>query len=235
MPNSPAEPGGSQPDPVGTSAGMGTPPGMGPTPSGPSFAPSAGPPLTGPQLGPVPSAGPDPATYRPRRTRLPAVLTAIVIGVVALVVTVASVLAHRADQRVVADPGPSPAARSPYVAATKDSIEFTSHSGTGRLTIVDHGWRQAETVAGSALDVEVRIVCTGGEVDYDPSDFQVFDATGNLFDLAAEEVRGPLLGAGHLESGQQTSGALAFVVPRGEVTLLMSDDADSVTALKVPD
>ena len=82
---------------------------------------------------------------------------------------------------------------------------------------------------------QVRIVCTSGEVDYDPFDFQAFDASGSLFDLAAEEVRAPILGVGMLEPGEQISGALAFVIPRGEVTLLMSDDASSVTALKIPD
>ena len=154
---------------------------------------------------------------------------------VALVVTVASVVAHRADQRPVTTPVPTRAARSPYVATTKDSIDFTSRNGTGRLSIVDHHWRQADTVAGSTLQVDIRIVCTGGQVDYEPFDFQVFDAAGNLFDLATEEVHGPVLGTGQLQPGQQTTGALAFVLPRGEVTLLMSNDTDSVTALKVPD
>jgi hypothetical protein len=165
---------------------------------------------------------------------MPVVLTAVVVGAVALVVVVASVLAHRADRR--ADPSPiRPVSTTPQVTATQDSIEFTTRSGSGRLTIVDHSWQDARSNPGAALDVQVRIRCTGGVIHYDPFDFQAFDAAGNLFDFAAEEVRGPILGVGVLQPGEEASGQVAFVIPRGEVTLLLSDDANSVTALKIPD
>jgi hypothetical protein len=160
-------------------------------------------------------------------------LTAALIGMVALVVVVASVVAYRTDREVSAPPSSS--VRTPPITATKDSIEFTSRTGSGRLTIVEHSWQTAQSAPGSALEVRVRIVCTQGMIDYDPYDFQAFDAGGNLFDLAAEEVRGPLLSVGILEPGEDVTGYLAFVIPRGEVTLLMSDDASSVTALKIPD
>ncbi len=208
--------------------------GMGSTPSGPSFAPGSPQPRWSRPLGPEPVARPDPETYQPPRSRLPAVLTALAVGVVALVVALASVLAHRADQ-VVAIPSPTRSAASPHITVTKDSIEFTTRSGAGRLTILDHTWRDAQNGGGSALQVRIRIACSSGVVDYDPFDFQAFDASGSLFDLATEEVDGPLLGVGALQAGEQTTGLVAFVIPRGEVTLLMSDDADSVTALKVPD
>jgi hypothetical protein len=160
-------------------------------------------------------------------------VTALAIGVVALVVAVASVVAYQADRQV--GPAPSRTTRAPHVTATKGSIDFTTRTGTGTLTILDHRWGGAATAAGSALQVRVRIVCSTGSVDYDPFNFQAFDVRGNLFDLASEEVRGTILGVGVLQPGQTATGALAFVMPRGEVTLLMSDDAASVTALKIPD
>lgn len=219
--------------------------GMGSTPSGPSFAPGgsqpwwsqppgATPPGPAP-LGPAPLRRPEPATFAAPHSRLPAVLTVIVVGVVGLVVVLATIMAHRADQQAAVPAAPASAPSTPHVTATKDSIDFTTSSGTGRLTILDHTWQDAQTDQGSALLVRVRLVCTTGTVGYDPFDFQAFDAAGNLFDLAAEEARGPILGVGTLAPGEQVSGTVAFVIPRGEVTLLMSDDASSVTALKIPD
>ncbi len=206
---------------------------MGSTPSGPSFAPGSWQPRWSEPVGSAPPTPADPATYAPPRSRLPALLTAIAVGVVAIVVAVASLVAHRADQ--VAAPVPTRAVTTPQVSVSKNSIEFTTRSGAGRLSIVDHSWQEARNDPGTALQVQIRIECTRGEVDYDPYDFQAFDAGGNLFELAAEEIRGASLGVGVLEPGQQTTGEVAFVIPRGEVTLLMSDNADSVTALKVPD
>ena len=70
---------------------------------------------------------------------------------------------------------------------------------------------------------------------YDPYNFQAFDHTGELFDVAESGVSRQVLGVGELAEGQSTRGFLAFDIPRGEVTLLMSDDSDqSITALKVP-
>ena len=152
---------------------------------------------------------------------------------VVIAVAVDSLVAQRADQQV--SPRPSRTVSSPHITVTKDSVDFTTRTGAGRLTIVDHSWQGAQNNPGSTLQVRVRIVCTSGLVDYDPFDFQAFDASGNLFDLAAEEVRGPILGVGVLQPGEEATGLVAFVLPRGEVTLLMSDDASSVTALKIPD
>lgn len=206
-------------------------PGMGSTPSGPSFSPSSW--QAGPSapVGPPPIARPDPAAFRPPRSRLPAVLTAVAVGLVALVVAVGTVVAHRADQQVVT-PAP-PSTSTPHVTVTKDSIEFTSGSGTGRLTILSHTWSAARAEPGPVLHVDIRIECTSGVVDYDPFDFQTFDAAGNLYELAAEESTGQLLGVGMLEPGEDVTGNVAFVMPRGEVTLLMSNDTRSVTALKI--
>jgi hypothetical protein len=177
------------------------------------------------------------AAIVPARSRVPTVATAAALGLVALIVAVASLLAQRADQRVEAPPQPPPAS-PPVVTATKDAIDFTTQTGQGRLTIVGHTWqptRGQSANPGSALQIQVELLCTSGTVNYDPFDFQAFDETGNLFDIAAEEARGPILSAGTLSPGERVRGLVAFAMPRGEVTLLMTDDASSVTALKVPD
>jgi hypothetical protein len=70
-------------------------------------------------------------------------------------------------------------------------------------------------------------------VSYDPYNFQAFDSNGDLYDVVAEEAGGPLLGVGTLYPGQQARGVVTFVITRGDVTLLMSDDAISVTALRI--
>ena len=90
--------------------------------------------------------------------------------------------------------------------------------------------------SGSYLRVEVELVCTSGEVDYDPYHFQAFDRSGQLFEMAAEGTAGRMLSVGTLRAGERIRGTIAFDMPRGEVTLLMSDDSENtVTALKVPD
>ena len=54
--------------------------------------------------------------------------------------------------------------------------------------------------------------------------------------MAVEGTTGRVLSVGTLRAGERIRGVIAFDMPRGEVTLLMSDDADqTVTALKVPD
>ena len=53
--------------------------------------------------------------------------------------------------------------------------------------------------------------------------------------MAEAGVSRRALGVGELAEGQSTRGFLAFDIPRGEVTLLMSDGSDqSITALKIP-
>jgi len=176
----------------------------------------------------------DPAGFAPPRSAVPTTITIAVVAIVAVVVAVASVTAYRADTTAAAPATVSPAAP---VTAAKDSIDFTTGSGSGRLIIHSHAWEplQAAEPSDSALQVQLELVCTGGEVDYDPFDFQAFDQHGQLFDLATDAARGPILPAGTLQAGQRVSGLVAFVLPRGDVTLLMSQDASSVTALQIPD
>ncbi len=54
--------------------------------------------------------------------------------------------------------------------------------------------------------------------------------------MAAEGTGGRVLPVGTLTPGERVRGTIAFDMPRGEVTLLMSDDSENtVTALRVPD
>lgn len=236
-------------EPTGT--GMGRP-------SGPAFT---GPPLTGtPLTGPASAGGPpdgslppsgaerrigpgrSPAPGRrpppgPPPSRLPAVLTVLAVTLVAVVVVVASVSAARDDVRRATPPPPPSATSATPVRA--DRIEFTTSTGSGVLEIVDHDWDADGSdvgAPGTLLTVSVRISAASGVVPYGPDSFQAFDRSGTLFQPEVLPDSSTALETGTLSAGQQVTGTVAFDIPRGGVTLLMSDDSSrTVTALKVPD
>jgi hypothetical protein len=209
------------------------PAGMGANPSGPEFLP-AGPPPSEPPPPPVVIGAwrAEPAPHR----RWPGVLSVSLIVVVALVVLVASAVARYRDTHVAPPPITAPSIRADP--PSRGEIEFTTAGGNGRLILLSRSWRETGRelpLNGTYLLVEVKIVCTAGRLDYDPYNFQAFDQTGELFDVSEAGVSRQVLGAGELAEGQSTRGFLAFDIPRGEVTLLMSDDSDqSITALKIP-
>jgi hypothetical protein len=166
------------------------------------------------------------------------VLTVLAIGVVALVVAVASVLAARQDVRE-ATPRPVATRSSGVGPIATDRIEFTTSSGSGVLQIVDHGWDSDGSHVdepGSLLTLAIELTCRSGTLSYGPEAFQAFDRGGDLFDAEVLPDSPTALDFGILSAGQQVSGTVAFDIPRGGVTLLMSDESSrTVTALKVPD
>jgi Domain of unknown function (DUF4352) len=218
-----------------------TGPGMG-RPSGPGFN---GPPLEGPApLGTsTPPQSGRPATVAPRPSapnpsRLPTVLALLAVAVVALVVAISSVVAAREDVRQ-ATPRADPSIVSQPSPAAGDRIEFATSTGSGVLEIADHGWDSdgSDTDApGSLLTVAVRISCTSGTLRYGPYAFQAFDRSGELFDPEVLADSSTALQTGTLSAGQRVTGTIAFDIPHGGVTLLMSDESSrTVTALRVPD
>lgn len=237
------------------------PPEFGPESRGPDFAPPSygGPSAPGPYehgvpqspYGSAPLGRPDQGRpgqqypgaphgpQQPRPDRKPAIITAIVIGVVVLVVVLASIHAIRGDQQVARDeasptPTPHPSA---LPTDNPNSISFTSSEGSGRLTLVSHHWTTSGAVApryGQFLQLKLKISATDGHVSYGPEFFQTFDSTGNLFQTTEVGATAPLLGEGILQPGQTTTGDIAFDMPRGAVTLLMSNALlESVTALRI--
>jgi hypothetical protein len=207
---------------------------MGANPSGPEFLPAGPPPSDPSSLVPT---GAWRAEAAPRR-RWPNVLSVSLIVVVALVVLVATAVARYRDTHVAAPPPVTvPSIRADPL--SRGEIEFTTEEGAGRLILLSRSWRETgreQPLNGTYLVVEVKILCTAGRLGYDPYNFQAFDHTGDLFDVADAGVSRQILGVGELSEGQSTRGFLAFDIPRGEVTLLMSDDSDhSITALKIPD
>jgi hypothetical protein len=210
------------------------PAGMGANPSGPEFLP-AGPPPPQPPPSLVPT-GAWRAETAPHQ-RWPGVLSVSLIVVVALVVLVATAVARYRDTHIAA-PAPVTVPSIQADPPSRGEIEFTTPEGTGRLVLLSRSWRETgreQPLNGSYLVVEVKILCTAGHVGYDPYNFQAFDHTGELFDVVDAGVSRQVLGVGELSEGQSTRGFLAFDIPRGDVTLLMSDDADqSITALKIP-
>ena len=216
--------------------GVSEPEGMG-RPSGPGFA---GPAIPGtPPSAPAPRQ-PAPAArppLGPKPNRLPTVLTVAVITVVAAIVVVASVLAARNDVRQ-ATPRTAPPAVAVSPVAT-DRIEFTTDTGSGVLEILDHSWASNGSdvhTHGKLLTVALRVTCTSGTVRYGPDSFQAFDSGGDLFDPEVLPDSPTALELGTLSAGQHVDGTVGFDIPRGGVTLLMSDESSrTVTALKVPD
>jgi len=211
--------------------------GMGPTPSGPSFVPWAPAPGDAPPTRPYPTPSRPPGLGSGRPSRLPTLITAAVILIVLAVVAIASYVAHFADTHVSA---PTASKQPlPQVSAQGDRIEFTTTDGSGQLILLRHSWvsyGQAPPTSGSYLRVEVELICVSGSIDYDPYNFQVFDQTGRLFETAIEGAGYSMLSSGTLHPGDHVRGTIAFDMPRGEATLLMSDSSNqTVTALRVPD
>jgi hypothetical protein len=214
------------------------PDGMGPAPSGPEFVP-------GSRVIPSDASAPAAhsafiAPYRAPERRLlsaPNVITVAVFALVAIVVALATAVAHRDDTHIAP---PTPVLVPSIHADTpgQGEIEFTTPQGTGKLILLSRTWQDGSRrpINGSYLEVRVEIICLTGRVGYDPYNFQAFDETGQLFDVDESGVTGNILGVGELSPGQTVRGAVAFDIPHGEVTLLMSDDSEqSITALKVPD
>jgi hypothetical protein len=208
--------------------------GMGAEPHGPSFVPWT--PVERSEPGP-PRIAYRPPDIAPRRTRVPTVVSILAIALVAVVVAVASLVARRADT-VVSPPPPAPVS-PPSVSVTEDRIDFISADGTGQLVLLGRSWVTDGLVpptSGSYLRIEVELICVTGRVDYDPYHFQAFDQAGHVFEMAVEGAEGRVLDVGTLIAGERVRGVIAFDMPRGDTTLIMSDDSNqTVTALRVPD
>ena len=143
------------------------------------------------------------------------------IGLVAAVVVAASLIAFYADQRVARVPR-APVADPPSVVTQEDRIDFISNEGTGQLIMLTRSWVRDGRVppsTGTYLRVEVELICATGQVDYDPYNFQAFDQSGRLFEMAVEGTAGRVLSVGTLRAGERTRGVIAFDMPRGEATL----------------
>ena len=165
-------------------------------------------------------------------------LTVLAVAVVALIVVVASVVAAREDVRR-ATPRPQNPPAATATPPDPDRIEFTTSTGSGVLEIVDHGWDSDGSdidTPGTLLTVVVRVKASSGVLLYGPDSFQAFDRSGDLFDPVVPAEPSTALETGTLSAGQEVTGTVAFDIPRGGVTLLMSDESSrTVTALRVPD
>ncbi|HEY9293901.1 MAG TPA: hypothetical protein VIP98_21685 [Microlunatus sp.] len=179
-----------------------------------------------------------PKPERPPKSRLPAILTAAVVGLVALIVVIATVRANLADRETATGSTPTPTPTA-VPSDTKDSITFSSTEGSGRLTVRSHRWKTdaaGDPVYGQYLQLEVEISATDGRVSYGPQYFQTFDSSSDVFQTSEAGVRPPALPTGYLRPGETARGGIAFDMPRGPVTLLMSNSLlESVTALRIAD
>ena len=206
--------------------------GMGSAPRGPSFLPSS--PAAEPAPRVIRGSSSHPGPPGPARSIRPTVISVLVIAFVAAVVAGASLFAYWGDTHVSA---PARTTAVPVYSSPPDRIDFDTADGKGQLVMRSRSWvTQGAPVYGNYLRLEVELICLEGEVDYDPYLFQAFDKSGQLFEVAAEGNGDRPLSVGTLGPGQRIRGNIAFDMPRGEATLLMSDDSENtVTALRVPD
>lgn len=218
------------------------PPELGPDRRGPEFVrPSAAPaqqpgppggfPYGGRQPGPQRPPGPQPP--RPPKNRWPAIITVGVIALVAVIVLVASLRPDPGVKRETGKAPPSPSA-SAAPRDTSTSIGFTSSEGRGRLSLLAHHWGGSGAANGEYLQLDVKIEATDGRLSFGPQYFQTFDAKSELYQSTEVGAKPPLLGRGYLHAGESVDGGIAFDMPRGDVTLLMSNALlESVTALRI--
>lgn len=179
-------------------------------------------------------------------SRRPALITAAVIFVVAAVVASGTAVAHYDDTHIAAagpTPQPVPLTQPSGGAvgparSTDDRIDFLTSEGTGELILMNWSWSptgRMPATSGDYLQVQVELICSSGVVDYGPDYFQVFDNTGRLVEVTVDGPDGPELDVGTLEVGESVRGMIAFELPRGDATLLMSDSThQTVTALRIP-
>jgi hypothetical protein len=113
----------------------------------------------------------------------------------------------------------------------RDTILFTGAHGTGRLAVREHTWETGP----DRLRLSVELSCTTGTVDHGPDSFQLFDADGALVEASPAGGGPGSLDHGTLEPGELVRGEVLFDVSRQVVTLVLSDEAGSVTALRITD
>lgn len=159
------------------------------------------------------------------------------VAVVLAVVGAASAVARYADTHQA--PVPAPLVPRPAATSTADAgtIEFTTARGSGRLVLVDHVWEPAPPGAGPRarhLRIRVELLCTRGSVGHAPEFFSLFDDRGRLVEASLAVVEPDPVPLGTLGPGERVRGHVAFDLPRGDVTLVMSDEVSSVTAIRVP-
>ena len=150
------------------------------------------------------------APYRAPRRRLlsaPNVITFAVFALVAIVVALASAVAHHDDTHIEA---PTPVRVPSIHADTPDQteIEFSTQHGTGKLIMLGRTWQDGgrRPINGSYLEVRVQIICLTGRIGYDPYNFQAFDESGQLFDVDESGVTGEILGVGELSARPDRAG-----------------------------
>lgn len=154
----------------------------------------------------------------------------------ALILVFSTVRETRTEEPAASSAPPTPTPTA-LPSSSEDSIAFTSSEGSGRLTVVSSRWSSdgaVDPASGQYLQITLKISASEGRVSYGPEYFQVFDAQGELFRTANGGVPQRPLEAGRLDAGESVTGVIAFDMPRGTVTLLMSNALmETVTALRI--
>ncbi len=169
----------------------------------------------------------------PRRTRPAGRGTTVLIGSAAVVAVVAASVLGGNGVRV---PGPRPphpgssatVAPGPALPSPEDAdswIDYVSSQGSGRLIVTGH------RRDGDVTVVSVSLTAAQGRQTFS---FAAFDAEGNYYRPDAPDTPEPRLLSGEINPGETVSGHVAFRLPEGTLTLVLSNDQlESVAAVRI--
>lgn len=126
------------------------------------------------------------------------------------------------------EPSPSPSQGAPSE-ASGPGMPFTmpgAPNSTGRWEVVSHSW------VADGLVVRVRVTADAGRVTYG---FVAFSNAGTEVYEPEAGAPSPEIGTGRLAVGQSVEGNVFLPMPRGDATLILTNEAGrQMSALPVP-
>jgi hypothetical protein len=213
-------------------------------PSGlvPPITPTSFPPLSPPPIGPAPTAA------RPRSSRrgLVAVIAAAVAVAVTATVLVLPIFGGKSSPAAPAPSGlvtavPEPQPTTAVVLTTGGdvgkTIDFTTSTGAGQITITQITWAQAGRMAPPAgsqyLIADVHLNCTQGAVQLSTLSL-VAGADPASSSRFGPDLKNQLSGV-ELKAGKHVSGQIGFVLPAGQTQLTLQDARlASIATARIP-
>ena len=157
----------------------------------------------------------------------------LLIGAAAVVAVVAAWVLGANGVRFPPPPSagggsPTTVAPGPVLPSPEDAdswIDYVSSEGSGRLIVTGH------RRDGDVTVVSVAITAGQGRQSFS---FAAFDADGNYYRPAAPDTPEPALLTGEVAPGETISGNVAFRLPEGALTLVLSNDQlEAVAAVRV--
>jgi hypothetical protein len=160
--------------------------------------------------------------FAPPRSRLPLVVTLVVLLIAGLIW--GATLLRPAAPTPSATPSPTPSA-SATSAAPGLPFVTPDQQFTGRWQIVEHRWTD------SGLEVEITLAVDQGPLDYS---FLAFENSSIEPTIPTPGSESPLFSGQPIGTGQSESGWLFFPLDRGPTTIILSTSGgNQMSALAV--